>query len=124
MKVTFDLFDRFLCPDCGKEHLSSDKNCSFCGKDLADLIVDYEAKHLPIAYKKKVSKVPSKTSKRIINYLTSLIVIAIVAASVLYGVNPEIYGGSEVGILNLIMVIISLSILFLIFLINSSVFYH
>jgi len=50
--------------------------------DLADSIVDFKAKRLPISYTEKVRKVPSKISKRVINFLTSLIVIAIVATSV------------------------------------------
>lgn len=108
-----------LCPDCGMEHLSSDRNCAYCGSDLADSIVDFKAKRLPISYTGKVRKVPSKVSKRVINFLTSLIVIAIVATSVLYGVYPEIYGYPPLFLF--IMIIILLSILFLIFLIPLSI---
>ncbi len=97
--------DRVLCPNCGMEHLSSERNCTYCGEDLADLIVDFKEKHLPISLSNeekkekeskaiiqgstKVKKIPSKKRKRTILIINFFFVLAIIISSIIYGLYPN-----------------------------------
>ncbi len=99
--------DRVLCPDCGREHISSERNCTYCGYDLADLIVDFKDKHLPISLSNeeskakkpkalaqgstKVKKIPSKRQKRTFLMINIFFVLAIIISSVLFGLYSDIW---------------------------------
>jgi len=51
----FEMNEMFLCTNCGKLHKSSGKHCEFCGTNLEDEILKYKEKKLPIKYEKSVS---------------------------------------------------------------------
>ncbi len=36
------------CPNCGEQHSTKGKFCSFCGEDLTDAILQYKDKRLPV----------------------------------------------------------------------------
>ena len=133
MKTTFVMSDRVLCPNCGREHLSSERNCTYCGHDLADLIVDFKDKHLPISFNNeekkeikqkeqtqgsiKVRKIPSKKIRNGVNIFAFLIILAIVISSILYGVYPDIYSeDSAEAFVNFALLLTLFMFLFLIIL--------
>lgn len=37
-----------FCPNCGKQHNTSERYCSFCGEDLSEAILQYKDKRLPV----------------------------------------------------------------------------
>ena len=41
-----------LCPNCGKKHDSTEKNCMYCGENLKDLIIQYKNDRLPVKLSK------------------------------------------------------------------------
>ncbi|MFW9852495.1 MAG: hypothetical protein ACFFDS_06110 [Candidatus Thorarchaeota archaeon] len=97
--------DRVLCPECGMEHLSSERNCTYCGYDLADLIVDFKDKHLPVSFNNeekkdieskaliqdftKLKKIPSKSRKRTFLVINFFFVLAIIISSILFGLYKD-----------------------------------
>lgn len=97
--------DRVLCPECGMEHLSSERNCTYCGYDLTDLIVDFKDKHLPISFNNeekkeikqkaqtkgstKVKKIPSKSRKITYLVINIFFAMAIIISSIIYGLYPD-----------------------------------
>jgi ribosomal protein L32 len=39
-----------FCPTCGKQHLSNDRYCEYCGNDLEEHILRYKSQQMPIKY--------------------------------------------------------------------------
>ena len=37
-----------FCPNCGKQHNTPERYCSFCGEDLSEAILQYKNKRLPV----------------------------------------------------------------------------
>ena len=54
MEVAFDMSEIF-CSNCGKIHKTAEKQCEYCGTDLADKILRYKESKLPIKYEQSIS---------------------------------------------------------------------
>jgi hypothetical protein len=38
------------CPKCGKEHITADRYCQYCGADLENVILKFKQKNLPVRF--------------------------------------------------------------------------
>ncbi|MCE7739197.1 MAG: hypothetical protein KAU62_05255 [Candidatus Heimdallarchaeota archaeon] len=57
-----------FCPKCGEQHSTSGKFCSFCGENLADTILQYKDKRLPVMLTNSVQENEEEPQEKVKKY--------------------------------------------------------
>lgn len=59
-----------FCPKCGKQHTTKGQYCSFCGEDLADAILEYKDKRLPVKLNHTAPQIKEQEQEPVKKYPT------------------------------------------------------